>query len=121
MLKTWEKTCCRASIIVRNLDFSRWGGPPGCPWGPAGVLVPVRPGSGRTSAASGGGEVGGLRRLGQALSLPVLVERQRVDHQSVPEQIHVLAGVPDAVGPIEVQRVLQAAVDGLRVRPPNWN
>jgi hypothetical protein len=33
----------------------------------------------------------------------------------------VLAGVPDAVGPVEVQGVLQAPVDGLRVRPPNWN
>jgi hypothetical protein len=62
MLKTWEKTCCGTSIIVRNLDFSRWLGPLGCPWGAAGALISVRPGSGRTPAASGGGEVGGLRR-----------------------------------------------------------
>src|SRR5256885_8160632 len=43
MCKTWEKTCSGASIIVRNLDFSRWGGPLGCPPGAAGALVPVRP------------------------------------------------------------------------------
>ena len=91
MCKTWEKTCCGASIIVRNLDFSRWGGPLGCPRGAAGVLVPVRPGSGRASAASGGGEVGGSGRRGEALALPVLVERQRVDHEGVAKQIRELA------------------------------
>jgi hypothetical protein len=47
----------------------------------------------------------------------VLVKRQRVDHQGVAEQVHVLAGVPDAVGPVEVQRVLQAPVDGPGVAP----
>ncbi len=26
MSKTWEKTCSEASIIVPNLDFSRWWG-----------------------------------------------------------------------------------------------
>ena len=114
-MKRWEKTCCEASSIVRNLDFSRWSGLSGRLFGVSGVPRAVRAVSGRTSAASGGGQDGRLRRGGQTLSLPVLMERQRVDHDGVPEQVHVLAGVPDAVGPIEVQRVLEAPVDGLRV------
>jgi hypothetical protein len=51
----------------------------------------------------------------------VLVERQRVHHQGVAEQVHLLAGMADAVCPVEVQRVLEAPVDRLRIRPPNWN
>jgi hypothetical protein len=33
----------------------------------------------------------------------VLVERQRVDHQGAPEQVHVLSDVSQAVGPAEVE------------------
>ena len=106
MLKTWEKTCCGTSIIDRNLDFSAWVGRSAVSGAAAGVLIVVRPGSGRASAASGGGEVGGLRRRSEALPLPVLVERQRVDHEGVAEQVHMLAGMPDAVGTVQVQRVL---------------
>ena len=52
------------------------------------------------------------------LPSPVLVERQRVHHQGVPEQVHLLAGVAHAVGPAQVERVLQASVDGLGVAAP---
>ena len=62
MLKTWEKTCCGASIIVPNLDFSRWGGPPGRLLRTGGAPRAGWTASGRASAASDGGEVGGLRR-----------------------------------------------------------
>jgi hypothetical protein len=118
MLKTWEKTSCGASITVRNLDFSCWTGCSGCLPGGMGALWVVWTAWGRASASSGDEEAGGLRRLGQALSLPVLVKGQRVDHEGVPEQVHVLAGVADAVGPAQVQGVLEAAVDRLGVAPP---
>jgi hypothetical protein len=62
MLKTWEKTCCGASTIVRNLDFSCWTGPSGGLLGAAGALGVPWPAWGRASAASGGREISGLRR-----------------------------------------------------------
>ena len=31
--------------------------------------------------------------------MPVLVERQRVDHEGIPEEVHMLAGVAHAVCP----------------------
>jgi len=45
-------------------------------------------------------EINGSGCRGEALPLPVLVGRQRVDHQGVAEQVHMLAGVPDAVVPV---------------------
>src|SRR5437867_2077620 len=99
MLKTWEKTCCRASIIVPNLDFSRWTGPSGRLLRAGDALRAGWPASEHAPAASGGGKVGGSGRRGEALPLPVLVERQRVDHDGVTEQVQMLAGMPDAVGP----------------------
>ena len=80
MSKTWEKTCCRASIIVPNLDFlplerAVWplAAGRGAAW--------ARPASGPASARSGGG--GGwrpmpLRRDAFAVGTH---ERQRVDHE----------------------------------------
>jgi hypothetical protein len=62
MLKTWEKTCCGASIIVRNLDFSRWGGPSGRLLEARSALRAGWTPSGRASAASSGREVGGSGR-----------------------------------------------------------
>jgi hypothetical protein len=62
MLKTWEKTCCGASIIVRNLDFSCWTGPSGRLLGARARPQGRWTASGRASPASGSGEVGGLRR-----------------------------------------------------------
>src|SRR5207248_9527806 len=62
MLKTWEKTCCGASIIVPNLDFSCWTGPSGRLLRAGAALRDERTASGRASAASGGGEVGGSGR-----------------------------------------------------------
>jgi hypothetical protein len=113
MCKTSEKTPCGASIIVPNLDFSCWTGPSGCLPGGVGALWVVWTAWGRASASSGDEEAGGLRRLGQALPLPVLVERQRVDHDGVPQQVHMLTGLPDAVSPAQVQGVLKPPVDGL--------
>jgi hypothetical protein len=62
MLKTWEKTCCGASSIVRNLDFSCWTGPSGWLVGGVGTLWVVWTPSGRASGRSGGGKVGGSGR-----------------------------------------------------------
>ncbi len=55
MLKTWEKTCSGASIIVPNLDFSRWTGPSGRLFRAGVALRAVWPASGPASAASSGG------------------------------------------------------------------
>jgi len=86
MLTTWEKTCCGGCIIARSLDSSRlWGATQslagGCGRPPSRVDR-----FGTCLGASGSGEVGGLRRGGEGLSLGVLVERQRVDHERVPSR-----------------------------------
>src|SRR5205807_9780645 len=54
----------------------------------------------------------------QGLASMMLVESERVDHEGVPEQVHVLAGMPDAVGSPEVEAVLQPSVDGLGIAAP---
>src|SRR5205807_7364039 len=56
----------------------------------------------------------GLRRRG---SSSVSVERQRIDHQRVAEQIRELTGMAEAVRASEIQRVIQAAVDRFDVVP----
>src|SRR5438552_3538243 len=60
---------------------------------PSGALRAGWTASGPASADSGGGENDGSGPLRPAAAIPVLVERQRADHQGEPEQVHMLAGV----------------------------
>ena len=48
----------------------------------------------------------------------MLIQGERVDHEGVPEQVHVLAGMAHAVGSPEVEAVLQPPVDGLGIAAP---
>ena len=48
----------------------------------------------------------------------MLIQGEGVDHESVPEQIHVLASMAHAVGSPEVEAVLQSPVDGLGIAAP---
>jgi hypothetical protein len=42
---------------------------------------------------------------------PVAVEGEPVDHERVADQVEVLAGVADAVGPADLEAVFDIAVD----------
>ena len=47
-----------------------------------------------------------------------IMERQRVDHQGIAEQVHVLASMAHTVGPAKIEGVLDCPVDGLGVAAP---
>src|SRR6266550_3583620 len=54
----------------------------------------------------------------QGLAPMMLIQGERVDHEGIPEQVHVLAGMPHAVGSPEVEAALQPPVDGLGIAAP---
>src|SRR5438094_334971 len=50
--------------------------------------------------------------------IPIAHLNHWVNHEGVPEQVHVLTRVPHAVGPTQVQGVFEAPIDGLGVATP---
>src|SRR2546427_1519821 len=118
MLKRWEKISSRMPVIAYTRGFYRFGAVGWPSEGAGGACDPSQPGPGQASAAAGAGWGAALRRRGKFSPSPVLVERQRVDHDGVSEEVDVLPGVPQAVGPAQVEGVLEAPVDGLGVAPP---
>src|SRR3989442_36807 len=54
----------------------------------------------------------------RGLAPMMLIQGERVDHEGVAEQVHVLAGMAHAVGSPEVEAVLQPPVDGLGIAAP---
>src|SRR2546429_8023620 len=54
----------------------------------------------------------------QELAPMMLIQGERVDHEGIPEQVHVLAGMAHAVGSPEGEAVLQPPGDGLGLPAP---
>src|SRR3954468_19514443 len=110
MQKTWQKTCRTARITV--LQGSGWPPEPlvSASLSVSDIAVARRSRPARRSVGSGG-EDGGW-------SLPVVVERETVDHERVAEQVHELAFVAETVGPAEPEGVVEVPVDALGVVAP---
>ena len=63
---------------------------------------------------------------GAGAASPMLKERQGVHHERVTDEIDMLAGVADAVGPPQPHRVIEASIGwwptaAPRIRPPTGN
>ena len=85
----------------------------GCDRVADGLLIGLERVFGRVEAVVSLGAELLRRRAG--LSSPVLVEREAVDHQCIPEQVQELTFVAEAVGAAEPEAVVEVTVDALRI------
>ncbi len=98
MSKSWEKTVC-AGQLAPICGSSLAGN---ASTGLLSWLLETLTWSGPRFAAPGGETWGSLCYRGKGRRTPsVLEDRQRVHHQRIADEVHVLAGVADTVGPAQ--------------------